>query len=179
MPANQWFFYSPDFIKFRIAFKPLTMKLTGKIIFIAGVVCFMMTYSGCKKHHDEPIPITDQQLDLLSKTAWKVTAVTLDGTDKMSDYSSFTITFSGTKGQATFNYTTAGRTPSPLYPWAKTGTLTFDGTGPATKLTRDDAVPITYAVTATQLTASFLFSGNGYAARVGNVQGAWIFTFGL
>jgi hypothetical protein len=124
------------------------------------------------------VPIPDQQLDLLSKT-WKVTAVTLDGTDKMPDYPSFQITFSGTKGQTTFNYSTTGRTPSPLYPWAKTGTLTFDGTTPATKLTRDDNAIVTYGVTATQLTASFQFSGNGYAARVGNVQGLWSFTFGL
>jgi len=61
------------------------MKFASKIVLALGIVCFLMMYAGCKKHKDEPVPFTDQQLDLLNKAVWKVTAVTLGGVDKMSD----------------------------------------------------------------------------------------------
>jgi hypothetical protein len=153
------------------------MKFAGKILFALGIVAFLMMYSGCKKHQTEPEPITDQQLDLLTKAPWKVTAVTLDGVDKKSDYANFQLTMTGTKGQTTFNFTTSGR-PS-LSPWPASGNFTFDGTNPATTLSRNDTPPVsvTYAATATNLTMSFQFSGNGYTARIGNVKGVWNFTF--
>ena len=144
------------------------MKIAGKIAFAVGIVCFLMMYSGCKKHKDEPEPVTDVQLKLLTNTfaptgqVWSVTAVTLDGVDKKSDYTSFKLTLTGIKGQTQFSFATAGR-PA-LSPWPASGNFTFDATNPATTLSRDDTPPVTvtYAATATQLTMSFTFSGAGY-----------------
>jgi hypothetical protein len=154
------------------------MKLAGKIVFSLGIVCFLFMYAGCKKHNPAPVPVTDQQLDLLTKGPWKVTAVTLDGTTQMTDYANFALSLTGTKGQTIFNFTTAGR-PS-LSPWPASGTFTFDATSPATLLSRNDNPPVavTYAATSTQLTMSFSFAGAGYINRVGNVKGVWVFTFG-
>ena len=153
------------------------MKFAGKIVLTLGIVGFLMMYTGCKKHKDEPVPVTDQQLDLLSKGPWKATGVTLGGVDKMSDYPNFTLTMTGTKGNTQFSFSTAGR-PS-LSPWPANGNFTFDSTSPATKLSRDDTppVPVDYTATATTLTMSFQFNGNGYTARIGSVKGDWAFTF--
>jgi hypothetical protein len=153
------------------------MKFASKIVLALGIVCFLMMYEGCKKHKDEPVPFTDQQLDLLNKAVWKVTAVTLGGVDKMSDYANFQLTLSGTKGQATFNFTTSGR-PA-LSPWPSSGQFTFV-TGSTTDLSRNDTPPVIvqYAVTATNLNMSFSFAGSGYTNRTANVTGDWIFTFG-
>ncbi len=173
------FFYSFDFVKFRFVFKTLTMKLAFKTIFILGVSCSLLFYSGCSSKHPAPPVITDLQIDLLTKSVWKATAVTKDGKDVLSpDYSSFTMTLTGTKGQTApfVNFTTGGRTGT-KYPWATTGKLTFDATNPATTLGRDDGVTVTYAATATQFTMSFTYNGPGFNARTGVVTGLWQFTF--
>ena len=161
------------------------MKFAGKIAFALGIVCFLMMYSGCKKHKDEPEPVTDVQLKLLTNAfaptgqVWKATAVTLDGNPKTSDYPNFQLTLTGTKGQSTFNFAASGR-PA-LSPWPASGNFTFDATNPSTTLSRNDTPPVTvtYSATATQLIMSFNFSGSGYPARIGNVKGNWVFTFGL
>jgi hypothetical protein len=122
-------------------------------------------------------PVTDEQLDLLTKAPWKVAAVTLDGVDKMADYTNFRLTLTGTKGQTTFNFATFGR-PS-LGPWSLSGQFTFDGTSPTSKLSRNDtpAVSVTYVVSAANLTMSFQFNGLGYVGRIASVNGTWNFTF--
>ena len=154
------------------------MKFAGKIALALGIVCFLMTYSGCKKKKEEPVPIADQQLDLLTKAPWKATGVTLDNVNKMSDYANFTLTMTGTKGNPQFSFSTAGR-PS-LSPWPANGNFTFDTASPASKLSRNDTPPVAvnYTATASTLTMSFNFTGAGYTARVGSVKGDWTFTFG-
>jgi uncharacterized membrane protein (UPF0136 family) len=122
-------------------------------------------------------PVMDQQLDLLTNTTpWKVVAVTLGGVDKMSDYTNFQLTMTGTTGQPAFNYSTSGR-PS-LGPWPSSGQFTFV-TASTTDLSRNDTPPVIvqYAVTASNLNMSFSFAGNGYTNRTTNVTGDWIFTF--
>ncbi len=153
------------------------MKAAGQLLTLLGVVALLSLNSGCKPAHHDPEPVTDQQLDLLSKGPWKATAVTLDGVDKMGDYPAFQLTMTGTKGSTTFNFTTSGR-PS-LSAWPASGNFTFDATAPSTTLTRNDTPPVivTYAATETSLSMSFQFSGNGYTSRVGNVKGQWVFTF--
>jgi hypothetical protein len=156
------------------------MKVAGKIVFILGVSCFLMLNSGCKKHNSEPEPVTDQQIDILSKSTWKVTAVTKDNVDQMADYGTFQLTLSGTKGQNLVSYSTSGGKSGFKYPWAANGTLTFDATNPKTSVTRDDNVVITYGADAasTQLTMSFNYTGPGFtAARSQVVTGQWLFTF--
>jgi hypothetical protein len=157
------------------------MKMTFRILVGLLLVGVLITYSGCgSRHHDEE-PITDQQIDKLNQT-WKVSAVSLDGANKTSDYTStspiFQIALSGTHGSTTVNYTCTGR-PSKS-PWPASGSFTFVTTAvtdPQTKLTRDDAVPVTYSVTTAQLELAFVYSGAGFDARTANVSGQWVFTF--
>jgi hypothetical protein len=149
------------------------MKSAVKLFVILCASCVMLSYSGCKKKPPEPEPITDQQLDILTKGTWKATAVTLGGVAQ-TGYTGFQITFTGTKGQTTFQYASTGR-PA-LSAWESSGTLTFDAVTPATTLGRDDGVTVTYGASSTQLTMSFQYNGNGYS-RVGEVSGQWAFTF--
>ncbi|MBY0434841.1 MAG: hypothetical protein K2U26_12095 [Cyclobacteriaceae bacterium] len=130
--------------------------------------------SSCKKSTSPGESIPDQQLKKISKT-WKVTSVTLGGTQQ-TNYTNFQLTASGTAGSTTFGYSTTGR-PA-LSPWPASGTFTF-GTDPATQLTRDDGLPVTYIVSETQLQLTFNYTGRGIGGRVGNVEGNWIMNFGL
>ena len=149
------------------------MKLAGKVLLSLVVFGVLLSYTGCKKKKGDPEPITDQQIEKLSKP-WKIDVVTLDGVVKTSDYTNFTITLSGTKGTTSIGYTTTNR-PS-LSPWASSGSFTFDATTPETKLIRDDTVPVTYSVSDTQLQTSFQYNGAGFS-RVSAVKGQWVFTF--
>ncbi len=145
-----------------------------RILLAVALIGTLTTFSGCKSNSGPGQTPQDAQLVKLSKT-WKFSKVTLDGTDQ-TGYNSFQLTVSGTAGQTTFGYSTTGR-PS-LSPWPASGTFTFVAT-PAdafsTQLTRDDNLPITYAVSDTQLQITFNYTGAGFT-RVNNVKGNWIFT---
>jgi hypothetical protein len=149
-----------------------------KILSLIGLIGVLLTYSSCKKDKTEPEPITDVQLAKLAKP-WKINTVTLDGVDKIADYTGFTLTLTGTKGNTSFGYSTLGR-PS-LSPWKASGSWEF-GTTPETKMIRDkgtaDELEMTYAVTETTLSLTFSFNGAGYS-RTGVVKGAWVYTFKL
>ena len=135
----------------------------------------LLTYSGCSKSSGPGQTPEDAQLVKLSKT-WKCTAVTLNNTAQ-TGYTGFQLVISGTAGQTTFGFSTAGR-PA-LSPWQASGNFKY-GTDFATGLIRvEDTLPITYSVTDTQLQMTFNYTGAGIPGRVGNVQGTWIFTFGL
>ncbi len=141
-----------------------------KILLAVVLLGTLMTYSGCKSNSGPGQTPQDAQLVALTKT-WKFSSVTLDGTAQ-TGYTGFTLTVSSTPGQTTFGFNTAGR-PA-LSPWPASGTFTF-GTDFATQLVRDDQVPITYSVSATQLQMSFNYSGAGFT-RINNVKGNWIYT---
>jgi hypothetical protein len=152
-----------------------------RVLSSLALIIVLFTYANCGGDPPAPPPVTDVQFDKLIKgTPWKINTATLDGVDKTSDYTGFTLTFSGTKGSPPFNYATAGR-PT-LSPWKASGTWDF-GAAPETQFIRDkgtaDELPVTYAVTEATLTVSFTFNGAGYTARTGVVKGAWVFTFGL
>jgi hypothetical protein len=67
-------------------------------------------------------------------------------------------------------------------PWGPKGKFTF-GTDVSTTLVRDDGIVVTYSVNDTQLQMSFTtpagFPGFDGEGRVENVQGKWVFEFGL
>jgi hypothetical protein len=67
-----------------------------RILTLIGLMATLLTYSSCKKDDPEPEPLTDIQLGKLAKT-WKINTVTLDNVDKLSDYTNFTLTLTGTK----------------------------------------------------------------------------------
>lgn len=155
------------------------MMKAFRILSLLGLVAILVTYSSCKSKKTDPEPITDVQLAKLAKT-WKASAVTLDGVDKLTDYSAFQLALTGTKGNTSFGYNATGR-PS-LSPWKSSGNWEF-GASPETQMIRDkgtaDELAITYAVTETTLSITFTFNGAGYTARTGVVKGQWIFTFKL
>jgi hypothetical protein len=150
-----------------------------RILSLISIAAVLLTYAGCKGKDPDPEPIADVQFDKLKKT-WKITTVSLDGSDKTTDYTGFQLTMSGTKGIPPFDYSTSGR-PS-LSPWKSSGKWDF-GTGVETQMIRDkgtvDELAMTYTVTESTLTISFNFSGSGYSARTRVVSGDWIYTFGL
>jgi hypothetical protein len=161
----------------------------AKLFITVIAIGSLFTFSNCGDSKPAPEPVPDKQLRLLTQT-WKLTGVTLDGVDQTTtapqpgpyDKSKFTLTISGTKGAASFNYAVAGRPV--LSPWKVSGTWTF-GTDPATQITRDpsivtDKLEMTYNVTdpAATLSIQFNFQGAGYT-RTDQVKGNWVFTFGL
>jgi hypothetical protein len=150
-----------------------------KILTLIGLFGILLTYSSCKDDPAPDEPLTDVQLGKLAKP-WKINTVTLDGVDKITDYTNFTLTLTGTKGNTSFGYSTTNR-PS-LSPWKASGSWEF-GTAPETQMIRDkgtaDELAMTYAVTETTLSITFTFNGDGYPARTGVVKGVWVFTFKL
>jgi len=123
--------------------------------------------------------IADLQLEKLAKE-WKLVTATLDGVDKTSDFTSFKLSLTGTKGLSVFDYSVSGR-PS-LSAWPDSGKWNF-GSTPETQMIRDkgtaDEMAMTYAVTDSSLIILFTFNGSGYSARTSVVKGAWVFTFQL
>jgi hypothetical protein len=154
-----------------------------KLLLAGAFLGVLLMNSGCGGKSDPAPSVEDAQLAKLSKT-WKATAVTLNNTSMMTNaqagYSNFTMTISGTPGQTAsgFSFTTSGRVAGDKnYPWPSNGTFHY-GTDPATLLIRDDTLPITYAVTDTQLQMTFTYNGPGYnGGRVTQVQGNWVMTF--
>jgi hypothetical protein len=144
-----------------------------------GLAAVLFAYAGCDGGSKPVVPITDVQLEKLTKT-WKINSVTLDGVDKSSDYSAFQLVLSGTKGNTSFGYTTSGR-PS-LSAWKSSGNWEF-GASPETQIIRDkgtaDELAVTYAVTESTLQVTYTFNGSGYTSRTGVVKGQWIFNFKL
>ncbi len=159
-----------------------------KVISLIALVGVLFTLSNCGGGGSNPEPVADVQLAKLSK-AWKLTAVTRDSQNQSSLYATsgtpFKLTITGTKGAASFGYTTTGNPPSGSV-WKGSGSWAF-GTSPETMIVRDggsvtDKLDMNYTVTATTLVVTFAFSGTGGYANQGKtevVTGNWSFTFGL
>ncbi len=156
----------------------IRMKQTAKIILMGIVFGTILISQGCKKKTGPGQTTEDIQLGKLSKT-WTKSSVKLDDVDQ-TGYDNFTLTVSGTAGNTSFGYKTAGR-PT-LSSWPSEGTWSF-GTSPETQIIRDpntqDELNITYSVTDTQLQITYSFNGTGYpnTGRTSNVKGVWVFTF--
>ena len=158
---------------------------SSRILMTIAFLGVILAFSGCGGSKTAAETPQDKQFGLLSAKTWKLSSVTLGGTDQNTSaaWTNFVLTISGTKGSTSFNYSCAGR-PA-LSPWPASGTWAFD-TNPVTQIIRDqgtaNALPITYSVTAAAgttaatLQISFSYTGNGYT-RVGNVSGSWVFNF--
>ncbi|HLZ16930.1 MAG TPA: hypothetical protein VKQ08_07815 [Cyclobacteriaceae bacterium] len=161
--------------------KPFRLLLT---VLSLGVI---FSFSGCSGGGGAAESTPDKQFGMLSAKTWTASTVTLNGVDQSSTWTGFKLKISGTKGASTFSYNTTTGTRPALGPWPAgnniggLGTWAF-GTDPVTQITRDpgaanDELPMTYTVTATTLTISFNYTGAGYAARVSNLSGNWVFNF--
>jgi len=132
----------------------------------------------------DPAPAKDPQDEQLAKLSqtWKATSVTLSNGGApatQTGYDNFTLTISGTPGNATFNFSTSGRPAgTKSSPWPASGTFTFE-TDFNTTVKRDDLVIFTYFVTATQLELDFTYTGAGFDARTSSINGSWKMIFGL
>lgn len=150
-----------------------------RFLSLIALVTVLFTYAGCGGKGNNPEPVANVQFTKLAKT-WKINTVTLDGQDRTAEYttSGFQLLLTGTKGSSPYSYSTSGR-PA-LSPWMQSGKWEF-GADPVTQVVRDkgtaDELAITYTVTDASLQLSFNFSGTGYTARTGQVNGQWIFTF--
>lgn len=149
-------------------------RIAFSLIVAMGV---LLSYSGCKSNDDSG-PSDQMILESLSKP-WKVTSVTLDGTDQTSYYPNFVVQISGTT-PTSFAYTTTNR---PHYScWPSSGLMAF-GSDVTNMLIRDKGtaseVPMNYKITANTFEISFAFSGDPFNARTTSVAGQWVFVFGL
>ena len=126
-----------------------------------------ISIQSCKK--DDPIPATDQVKEILKANTWKMTGVTVDGTDKTSVYTGLTLSFTDT------NYTTTNGGVV----WPASGTWSFaDATGKL--ITRSDGLSITVEeAIATSIKLKLTWEegalGGGRAAAVAGVH---VFSFG-
>ena len=154
------------------------MKRTNLLIALL-LLAASSVFWKCGDTPPPPVNPQDAQLTKLSQT-WKATSVTFNGNPlpTPTGYESFVLTASGKAGNPVFSYTTSGRPAKS--PWPASGTFTF-GTDFATVIIREDLPnnPVTYSVTATQLQLTFTYVGSGFLARTGNVEGGWVFNFGL
>lgn len=105
---------------------------------------------------------------LLKSGQWKVQAVKVDGSNQLSLFTGFRITFSG----SSFTATNGG----PV--WPATGTWTLNSAG--TIITRGDGLTVTIdnisdTVLALSLTWDKTTLGGG---RSGSIEGSHVFTFG-
>ncbi|MFZ5998916.1 MAG: hypothetical protein ACOYW3_00270 [Bacteroidota bacterium] len=158
------------------------MKRYFKTVLAFSAIAALLTYSGCGPGSD-PAP-TEQEVQLGKlKSTWKITEVKLDNVSKLTDYTGFELTITGsiTDGNLTGGGYSAKNRPK-LSPWLAEGNWVF-GTDPVTQITRDpdksaDKLDVTYSVTDTQLQLTFTFAREGYStARTSNVKGQWVFTF--
>ncbi len=151
-----------------------TMMKRSKFLIVLTLLVVSVSFWQCGTDSAPAPNPQDEQLTKLSHT-WKATSVTF-GASPVTGYENFTITVSGTAGQATFDYTVAGRPAKS--PWPAAGKFTF-GTDFSTIIIREDIAsdPFTYSVSATQLQLNFNYNGPIYDARVSNVTGDWSFNF--
>jgi hypothetical protein len=156
------------------------MKALKSLLLIASVGV-LFTFSNCGGGGGTPEPVADQQLAKLTGT-WNATSVVYQPPSApLTTYPNFKLVLSGTKGAASFNYTTSGN-PATLSPWKSSGTWAF-GTDPVTMMVRDsgvDLLDMTYVVSATTLEIRFNFPRDGgypNQGRTEQVKGDWVFSF--
>jgi hypothetical protein len=123
----------------------------------------IMLVTSCDKSETAP----DVQA-LLTSGTWKISAVTLDGTNKNDLFPNLTLTFTST------GFTATGSSPV----WPSSGTWTFLNSDQKA-IVRGDQVEVTLdVITETELTLKMTWNkttlGGG---RVASLRGNYIFTF--
>lgn len=156
--------------------------LITRTLSVIGITSMAFFFS-CGKDDPKPNPFKTQ-LGKLTDT-WNIVSAELDGSDRTSDFTGFTLTISGTFDSDTpegpYDYTVSGGQP-PLSPWPQTpdgngGTWEFVGEpdDDSGLLIRNDGTGITYEFINNELRLTFSFTGAGYSARTAEVTGNWEF----
>jgi hypothetical protein len=104
---------------------------------------------------------------LLTSGQWKMKTVTVDGVDKSSAFTNFTISFSATA------FTSANGSPV----WPLSGTWAFTDKEQKSVKRNDDVVVTIHDITESQLTLSLTWTKNTLGAgRIESVAGGYVFT---
>lgn len=136
----------------------------------------MATFSVSCGGDDDEKSDREVQIDKLVGT-WNATEVLFEGSTPPLDHSKFQLVITK-DGKTRAKYEALGRPQGPSA-WPASGSFEF-GSNAKTNLIRDDQTNIQYSVTDTELTMSFTFTGEPYAAsggRAKNVEGGWDFKF--
>lgn len=142
--------------------------------FLSFLLVAAVVLSSCKKD-PEPQPTEEEKQTALLEGTWTVgsNTVTLDGDDRTSDWSGFTLTISGAG-----NFNTTGSFDENV--WPAGGTWAFQGTSGAGLQTiiRGDGIPMSItSLNETSLTLSFDYTITTInpQGRVESIEGTWVF----
>lgn len=140
------------------------------------VSAFALLLSSCKGGKDPEPSVGDKAISNLIASPWKVVSVTVDGIDKTSLFTGFTITF--TKSSAnTGGYSTVNGGVL----WPASGQWTIADMNTANSFQRSDGVEVQLAaeVTATSLKMSLASNKNTFGpGRIESIKGQHVFTMG-
>ena len=139
-------------------------KIANQIIIVLALSSLLLAAS-CKKSNDpSPGDVTTQQL---SSATWKVSTVTVDGTDQTALFSTMTLKFTAT------NYTTMNGGVV----WPVSGTWSFVNEN-ATTIKRDDGVEVALSVVnEAGFKMTLVWSKSTFGSgRVASVAGTHVFT---
>lgn len=141
------------------------MKKISTLVLVVFALS-MLLIEGCKKSND-PEPETARVEGLLKSGTWKVSTVTITGTDQTSLFNNMTLKFTPT------NYTTTNGGVV----WPPSGTWNFTN-DTASIIKRDDGVEIALSdVSETSFKLTFPWNKNTFGTgRVSSVAGTHVFT---
>jgi len=136
------------------------------LAFLCGVSAI---FTGCSKGSDAAPSQADQVKATLMASPWKIKTMTVDGVDKTSLFTNFSITFSAT------GYTTTKGGPV----WPTTDSWSFTDAS-ATAFNRGDGITVQLLeATTSSLKMSFAWNKNTFGpGRVESVSGQTVFAMG-
>lgn len=151
------------------------MKHIAAISLYTVMLAMMCICAACSDDDKEGASIIDKQIGKLAGT-WKAVSVSMDQTYP-EGYEEFELTIVKMDGSKGLNYLIANNAFSSPWISVTTGRFTFDSTEPDKYLIREDGVKITYTVSETSLTMSFMYDEESSGGRISGVTGMWDFTF--
>ena len=147
---------------------------------LSFVVIGMIVLVAACKPDPPPVPTAEElRLEELAGTSsltWNVSSVTLDGTDQVSDWTGFTLTFTTTKTYSTSN-------SGDENVWPANGTWDFDGpvdSPDVDTIVRSDNIPVSVvniSETSMQLSFDYVLVSPAQNARTESIEGTWVFGF--
>jgi hypothetical protein len=156
------------------------MKLITRFLSLTVLAAAALLYSGCKDDGGETKSEEETELEALSKT-WTLTAATLDGDSRLSDFTNVKLSLSGTFSPGgIYEYSFTGTMPQPS-PIPKSGKWKFGSVG--SQIIREPGAgnenfPMHYTLSGNTLTLTFDCEECEYAGgRVSTVNGQWELTF--
>ncbi len=136
-----------------------------------ALVAMLVAVSGCK---DEDTQLTPEQqiVRTLSSTAWIATSVLKDDVAQ-TDYTNFTITFTGT-----LDYSVSGGPAFIPFPATGAWELGAPLTSQLILGAGNQNIETEYELSETTLTVEFDYTGNGFSnGRTNGLNGRWTFVF--